>query len=157
MRFLLIAYEFPPSPSPQSLRWAYLARELIALGHQVKVLTIHLGGETPGLPHLPSALETHRTFAGPVRGLLAYLRDRRQAQASPGAGAGSPPPPSSPLRPPRSWKQSLSEAAQGFAARFVFPDVRGEWFPWARRALTRCLDEFEPDIVISSHEPATSL
>ena len=37
MRFLLIAYEFPPSPSPQSLRWAYLVRELIALGHQVKV------------------------------------------------------------------------------------------------------------------------
>lgn len=158
MRFLLIAYEFPPSPSPQSLRWAYLVRELIALGHQVKVLTIHLGGETPGLPHLPSTLETHRTFAGPVRGLLAYLRDRRQAQASSVTpDASSPTPSSSPLRPPRSWKQSLSETAQGLAARFVFPDVRGEWFPWARRALTRCLDEFKPDIVISSHEPATSL
>lgn len=56
MRFLLIAYEFPPSPSPQSLRWAYLARELVARGHRVKVLTIHLGGETPGLPELPPAL-----------------------------------------------------------------------------------------------------
>src|SRR5690606_37156346 len=35
MRVLLIAYEFPPSPSPQSLRWAYLSRELVALGHYV--------------------------------------------------------------------------------------------------------------------------
>nr|WP_295382555.1 glycosyltransferase [Pseudoxanthomonas sp.] len=157
MRFLLIAYEFPPSPSPQSLRWAYLARELVARGHRVKVLTIHLGGETPGLPELPPALETHRTFAGPVRGLLAHLRDRRQSRPAPASTDNGHAAAVSPLRPPRSWKQSLSEAAQGFAARFVFPDVRGEWFPWARRALIRCLEEFHPDIVISSHEPATSL
>lgn len=26
VRLLLIAYEFPPSPSPQSLRWFHLAR-----------------------------------------------------------------------------------------------------------------------------------
>lgn len=156
MRFLLIAYEFPPSPSPQSLRWAYLARELVVRGHQVRVLTIHLGGETPGLPELPPGLETHRTFAGPLRGLLAHLRDRRRSrQPSPSATSG--PIAASPLRPPRSWKQSLSESAQNLAARFLFPDVRGEWFPWARRALSRCLEEFEPDIVISSHEPATSL
>ena len=156
MRFLLIAYEFPPSPSPQSLRWAYLARELVNRGHQVKVLTIHLGGETPGLPEMPPALETHRTFAGPVRGLLAHLRDRRKSRP-PSASADIDSTTGSPLRPPRSWKQSLSEAAQNLAARFVFPDVRGEWFPWARRALARCLEEFRPDIVISSHEPATSL
>lgn len=155
MRFLLIAYEFPPSPSPQSLRWAYLARELVTRGHQVKVLTIHLGGETPGLPELPPALETHRTFAGPLRGLLAHLRDRRQSH--PATEAGDATTSASPLRPPRSWKQSLSETAQNLAARFVFPDVRGEWFPWAKRALTGCLEEFGPDIVISSHEPATSL
>ncbi|MGS1080293.1 glycosyltransferase [Pseudoxanthomonas beigongshangi] len=155
MRFLLIAYEFPPSPSPQSLRWAYLTRELVARGHQVKVLTIHLGGQTPGLPELPSALETHRTFAGPLRGLLAYLRDRKHAQQPPVGNTSVAA--ASPLRPPRSWKQSFSETAQNLAARFVFPDVRGEWSPWARPALARCLKEFAPDIVISSHEPATSL
>src|SRR5690606_21504818 len=55
MQILLIAYEFPPSPSPQSLRWAYLARHLADRGHRISVLTIHLGGETPGLPPLPSS------------------------------------------------------------------------------------------------------
>ena len=68
MRLLLIAYEFPPSPSPQSLRWAYFARELDALGHEVHVLAPDFGGETPGLPVLPRGVVVHRCFAGPFRG-----------------------------------------------------------------------------------------
>ena len=48
MRILLITYEFPPSPSPQSLRWAYLCRELHRLGHDIDVLTIDLGGAAAG-------------------------------------------------------------------------------------------------------------
>lgn len=157
MRVLLIAYEFPPSPSPQSLRWAYLSRELAARGHDVRVLTIHLGGETPGLPDLPPHLVVKRTFAGPVRGLLAHLRDRRRNGGASPAGTPADPPSSGALRPPRSWKQSLSELAQSFAARFVFPDVRGEWMPWAKPALQEMLRVFQPEVVISSHEPATSL
>ena len=35
MRILLIAYEFPPSPSPQSLRWTYLVRELDRLTREL--------------------------------------------------------------------------------------------------------------------------
>lgn len=159
MRLLLIAYEFPPSPSPQSLRWAYLSRELVSLGHEVQILTIHLGGETPGLPEPPPQMRVTRTFAGPLRGMLAHLRDRRQrrtiqAQAAQIEAAASP---MTALRPPRAWKQTLSDNAQAWAARFVFPDVRGEWAPWARPALRRVLREFEPDVVISSHEPATTL
>ncbi|HXH01575.1 MAG TPA: glycosyltransferase [Xanthomonadaceae bacterium] len=76
MRILLIAYEFPPSPSPQSLRWTYLVRELALAGHEVHVLTPHLGGEAEGLPELPAEVIVHRTYAGPVRGALAARRDR---------------------------------------------------------------------------------
>ena len=43
LRILLIAYEFPPSPSPQSLRWAYLANRLVAAGHDVHVLAPDIG------------------------------------------------------------------------------------------------------------------
>ncbi len=156
MRLLLIAYEFPPSPSPQSLRWTYLARELDALGHEVHVLTADLGGHTPGLPALPASVVVHRSFAGPLRGLLAARRKQRE-RSSERDGNRTATIPAQPLRPPRNWKQRISEAVQGAAAFVHFPDIRGEWRPWGRRALERLLDEVRPELVISSHEPATSL
>lgn len=161
MRLLLIAYEFPPSSSPQSLRWAYLCRELHALGHEVHVLTIDLGGTTPGLPELPRPVRVHRTFAGPIRGALVALRDRSHRRASLSetrldAARGSDAVEQA-IRPPRSGKQSFSETAQRLAAQFVFPDVRGEWFPWGKSRLNILLGQINPDLVISSHEPATTL
>lgn len=156
MRLLLIAYEYPPSPSPQSLRWAYLSRELARLGHEVHVLTADLGGETPGLPAPHPDVRVHRTFAGPFRGLMAALRERKHRRTSVEA-AEKPALSDGRLRPPRSWKQTLWEALQSTAARFLFPDLRGEWKPWGRRRLKRLLASIAPDVVISSHEPATTL
>lgn len=161
MRLLLIAYEFPPSPSPQSLRWIYLSRELARLGHEVHVLAPDLGGRTPGLPEPAAGVVVHRTFPGPVRGLISLVRKRRergraaaQEQARDGTAASAVP---YTLRPPRNWKQRVSEAVQA-GARFVhFPDIRGEWRYWGARALPRLLAELRPDAVISSHEPATTL
>ncbi|MDO5505531.1 MAG: glycosyltransferase [Pseudoxanthomonas suwonensis] len=97
MRLLVIAYEFPPSPSPQSLRWAYLCRELAARGHEVHVLTIDLGPDNPGLPALPPEVCIHRTWPGPLRGITAWSRKRniarvqaaRAAQANSSTGAAS--------------------------------------------------------------------
>jgi len=162
MRILLIAYEFPPSPSPQSLRWTYLARELHALGHEVHVLTVDLGGETPGLPALPEGLHVHRTFAGLVRGALAFHREYRRRHPRP-ATPQAPPDGGTraagvtALRPPRNWKQRVSEVVQAVAARMHFPDIRGEWRPWGRRELRRLLDRHRFDVIVSSHEPATTL
>lgn len=162
MRLLLIAYEFPPSPSPQSLRWAYLARELHRLGHEIHVLTADLGGETPGLPKLPPEIQVHRTYPGPVRGMLAWLRKRRQRKIEAGlVPDDAPRPDSHPLaaaiRPPRNWKQRVSESVQTTAQYVHFPDVRGEWRHWGRRGLARLLTTLAPDVVISSHEPATTI
>ncbi|GAB1408409.1 glycosyltransferase [Thermomonas brevis] len=154
MRLLLIAYEFPPSPSPQSLRWTYLARELAGRGHDVHVLTIDLGGDTPGLPELPDAVTVHRTFAGPFRGLFAARRKqlaRRQANAAAAPTATAAPPSR------QGWKHRLSERVQALLADALFPDARGEWLPWGRARLLRLLDALDPDIVVSSHEPATTL
>lgn len=166
MRLLLIAYEFPPSPSPQSLRWTYLARELSKLGHEIHVLTADLGGETPGLPILPESIHVHRTFPGLLRGALALHRKYRrknarrilQAQRTPlDRQAGGDAAPGAPLRPPRNWKQRVSERVQAIAAYAHFPDIRGEWRHWGRKALRKLMAELDPDLVISSHEPATTL
>ena len=77
MRILLVAYEFPPSPSPQSLRWAYLARKLQALGHDVHVLAPDLPGKGEGLPDI-GGLVVHRVHAGPIVGFIA-ARSRKEA------------------------------------------------------------------------------
>ena len=54
----------------------------------------------------------------------------------------SPPPaPTAALRPPRNWKQRISELIQAVAEYIHFPDIRGEWRPWAARRLTRLLGE----------------
>ncbi|PBJ82821.1 hypothetical protein CMZ84_11935 [Lysobacteraceae bacterium NML93-0399] len=162
MRLLLIAYEFPPSPSPQSLRWTYLARELHLLGHEVHVLTADLGGETPGLPRLPDDVRIHRTYPGPVRGLMSWLRKRRQRKIEAGLVdaaqvAADQPSLAAAIRPPRNWKQRVSEAIQATAQFIHYPDIRGEWRPWGARGLDRVLDAIAPDAVISSHEPATTI
>jgi hypothetical protein len=157
LRLLLIAYEFPPSPSPQSLRWSYLASELVRLGHEVHVLTIDLGGSGAGLPQLPAGVRVHRTYAGPVRGLMAAVRKRKARNA---AAHGKTLQPAA-TRPVRvhgaNWKKQAWDRLQEIAALVVFPDVRGEWYPWARREMNRLLRDVRPDVAISSHEPATTL
>ena len=152
MRILLIAYEFPPSASPQSLRWAYLSRELALAGHDVHVLTIDLGGTTPGLPEIPPGVHIHRTHAGMVRGVVARRRNRRQQRARDGAGEGA-----GATGARSGWKHMISVFLQRIAQRIWFPDLRGEWMRTGVRALDGLLETVAPDVVISSHEPATTL
>ncbi|HEY4581446.1 MAG TPA: glycosyltransferase [Lysobacter sp.] len=160
MKILLIAYEFPPSPSPQSLRWSYLTRELVRRGHDVHVLTPDLGPElgTPNAALDPRVI-VHRTYAGPIRGFIAWHRRRRAAQAHVTNGTGQPT--GAPtgvhraLRTPLEIK--LVNAAFRISERLWFPDVRGEWTPFARRTMSTLLATGRFDVVISSHEPATCL
>lgn len=180
MRLLVIAYEFPPSPSPQSLRWAYLCRELAALGHEVHVLTIDLGPDNPGLPQMPAHVQVHRTWPGPLRGITAWSRKRNIARvlaaraaagmkddasaasnASTGTGASAPAetaqfeaPKAGPLR---TAKRVVWSTLLRIGEQVIFPDIRGEWYWFGRKRLRQLLDEYRFDAVISSHEPATTL
>jgi hypothetical protein len=80
VRVLLVAYDFPPIPSPQSLRWAYLVRELALAGHEVHVLAPDVPGYgRGGLPELPPGVRVHRVYPGPLMGLLAARQRRQQA------------------------------------------------------------------------------
>lgn len=159
MRVLLIAYEYPPSPSPQSLRWMYLTRELARRGHQVHVLCPDLpeSGHAPRV-RITDGIHVHRTFPGPWVGLMAALSRRRTAGRRIDAGV---------LRLVQeqcvtgpvtlNWKGRFQTRVSKALGWFLFPDARAEWLPFARRRLAPLLVETRPDVVITSHEPATSL
>lgn len=161
MKILLIAYEFPPSPSPQSLRWAYLTRELARLGHDVHVVTPDLGPELGAPSPVAGANVTvHRTYAGPMRGFIAWHRRRKASNASAdahGPDGSTSAATASPQARRTSLKARVVNLAYRASERLWFPDVRGEWRPFARRALSRITAGTRFDVVISSHEPATCL
>jgi hypothetical protein len=151
MRVLLVAYEFPPSPSPQSLRWAYLSSALAALGHDVHVLAPELAGQMAGLPALGPGVTLHRIPAGPLVGFTV----RRMSQARSGAGPGGSGASSAPST--LNWKGRLFQAVKSAVGQVLFPDIRGEWTRGARRALRPLLARLDPDVVVTSHEPANTL
>src|SRR5690606_36359314 len=175
---LLIAYEFPPSPSPQSLRWCYLAAGLARHGHRVHVLAPEHPGNGVGLPGLPEGVVVHRTFAGPGMGLLNLLvrrrrggavRERARVDGAENAFAQDEGTPATvAMQRPLNWKGHVHNALSAFRTWLFhglqrlmgpcfFPDGRAEWYPWARKGLDRVLSGHAIDIVISSHEPATTL
>lgn len=161
---LLIAYEFPPSPSPQSLRWAYLAGRLAERGHAVHVMAPDLGPPAAGLPTPGPDVCVHPVAPGPVRALLGWLARRRPLVRRDASGSGNaavavdPFAGLGPVEPPRlNWKGRLLLRLQTIASWLLFPDLRGEWGRPARRALPGLLSRIQPDVVITSHEPATTL
>lgn len=161
MRILLIAYEFPPGPSPQSLRWSRLTRELVRLGAEVSVLTVRREGERVRLP-LPPGLIIDRTPAGVASGLVAHVQARHVRESSaPLQSFGAALPPDVTLPSVRdaalNWKGRLVACLDRLAGAFTFPDGFGQWEVAARLRLRQVLEEFRPDVVISSHEPATTL
>lgn len=84
MNILLVAYDFPPIPSPQALRWAYLARELAHAGHQVRVIAPDVPGYgAGGLPVLPASIQIHRVDPGKLSRLLFGRGQKRAASAVP--------------------------------------------------------------------------
>ncbi|WP_141455583.1 glycosyltransferase family 4 protein [Pseudoxanthomonas sp. z9] len=185
MRVLLIAYDFPPIPSPQSLRWAYLVRELADAGHEVRVLAPDVAGYgSGGLPELPANVKVHRVWPGPYAATLTWLARRRQPQRQTGSQASPEPHGFNDLlegnagyadtRHPQlklNWKGRIVERIRRLnrrvfnlhtvvpdaLGRVMFPDIRAEWLPWARRRLKHLLGEMVPDVVITSHEPANSI
>lgn len=176
MRLLIVAWDFPPVPSPQAIRWTYLARELALAGHEVHVLAPDLGTGGPGgLPELPTSVVVHRVFPGPLAGFLASRLRRHPPAPVDDTIADQAVATKAELnwkgRIRRgvekyirrhfvhglNWKGHLMEIAKAIEAWVLFPDARTEWLPWARKRLDALLNEVRPDAVITSHEPANTL
>src|SRR5690554_2668241 len=153
MRVLLVTYDYPPTQSPRALRWRYLTRELALLGHEVHVLVPDLGEPGVELPQGPGCVVVHRSFPGPY-GWFVGAGNRRRSRRQ---GDEAEEPATGPNAARLNWRGRMVDVAKRFAGLFLFPDVRAEWTPWAQRALRRLLVEIRPDVVVTSHEPASTL
>lgn len=93
----------------------------------------------------------HEVFPGPLSWLLMYRRH--------GRSVANQHVPAQPGRPATrlNWKGRAAKGLRRLLAQICFPGEDAEWLPWAKRRLARVLNEYRPDVVISSHEPASSL
>ena len=149
MRILLIAYEYPPIVAAQSLRWFYLTNELATLGTEIHVLCPFM----PALPNFPvpahPKITEHRVWPGPFMGLsqrLAAVIKRKHSETGlVGKMSES------------DWTFRGYRVLRAILDRLVYPDIRSEWYPFARKRLNKLLREKRFDAVISSHEPGVDL
>lgn len=145
-KILLVAYNFPPLISPQSLRWFYLGRELCRKGYEVDVLTIKMPGSfTDLLDELPQGITVHRTFPGPFYHLTFKYSREASGRDDPGPFA----------LPPVLWKavSFIYNGAHRILNSLLIPDIYSEWFPFAVRRGLRLLRVKSYDVIISSSEP----
>lgn len=157
LRVLLIAYEFYPLQSAQSLRWTHLSRELQNRAVDVTVLSPNLiPEESP-----PNFIERRIfSFAGPFVGISGLLsRSLVPANSTVKTPGGK-------LRRFMSAQRlgGLKHSFLNNSYRFlrallnfvIFMDVRTEWFPFAALCLKKLEDE-RFDLVLASHEPGVDL
>lgn len=157
MRLLVIAYEFPPSPSPQSLRWAYLAREMAGRGHEVHVLAPDLSYGGLDSPFDLGGVSVHRAYPGPIKRFVSRrMANRRGSASSAGENSVGPMQPNAPDTR-LNWKGKALAYYERAVSALVFPDHRAVWNFWARGQMRDLLTRVRPDAVISSHEPASTL
>lgn len=177
MHVLLVAYDFPPIPSPQSLRWAYLVREMALAGHRVRVIMPDVPGYgRGGLPELPDSVEIHRVYPGRLSALVQGRRGKTQDTVAASAASVITPvvrgnavalnwkgrlrvrlESALGLRHGLNWKGQLAEWSKQAVSCWVFPDYRMEWVEHAVAMLDELVAAERPDLVLVSHEPACSL
>lgn len=150
MRILLIAYEYPPIIAAQSLRWFYLVNELARLGVEVHVLC----PEFSVLPAFPvpnhAGVIEHRCWPGPVIGVSQWLSRHQQAETAATVAPVLP-------RDEHSMRTRVAIGVRSLLDAVLYPDMRTEWYPFARRRLKALLSGHAFDAVISSHEPGVDL
>ncbi len=153
-RVLVVAHDFPPVPSPQSVRAMAFVRELNDCGAEVHVLT---RTRLRGLPEppLPEGIRVWRASPGPWEAAVDAISSRRRRAGADGAPPPSPHDSTGPVR--LNWKGKAIRFASHVMALLLFPDDRVAWVPSARRMLGRISREAMPDVALVMHEPAASL
>ena len=141
MRVLLITYEFPPIESAQSLRWLYLGRHLIEYGVDLTVLTPKVV-KTP-VRDVTSGANVVRSYPGPFVGISSWISDKSHRGNS---STNGPPGPVY-----DNWAEKTYRMLRGALDKIIFPDVRSEWYPFAKRSLSRLKQE-NYDLIIASHD-----
>ncbi|ODS64144.1 MAG: hypothetical protein ABS41_03825 [Arenimonas sp. SCN 70-307] len=148
---LVVAHDFPPVRSPQSIRALAFVRRLAAGAREVQVLT---RTSLPGLagPTLPANVRLHRASPGALESLLDRLAARRAAaHLSAGGDDGFAGPAA------LNWKGRCVARIRRTVDQLRFPDGRVAWVPAARRELAALCRDARPDVALLMHEPAACL
>ena len=147
-RILLIAYNYPPLISPQSLRWFYLSRELAEDGYDIDVLTIRLPAAFSELSdRVPAVIRVHRVFPGPFH----YLTYRFSREASRKEKRDKAAPDRRSIT--AGFLSALYFGVHKALSSVAVPDVYAEWVPFAVTKGRRLMGENAYDVIISSSEP----
>lgn len=149
MQILLLAYEWPPFTAAQALRWYYLANGLARREVSVHVLCPDITSLPPYAISNNYGITEHRVWPGPFIGLAQKLAGSPRTAASATQLDGQQAAPS--------WLMSAYKGVRHVLDRVLYPDVRTEWYPFARRRLAQLLRQHSFDAVISSHEPGVDL
>jgi hypothetical protein len=158
MKLLVIAYEFPPILSGQSIRWFHLANALADLGVDVHVLAPAFPDRQGFRGTYHQRVVVHRCFPGPFIGLAARLAERLGGEkASSSSNPSSQESSHARWRRPHDWVELGYRSARGALNHLLFPDVRSEWFPSAWITLRRLVSHHGYDLIVSSHEPGVTL
>lgn len=154
-RILLIAYDFAPIESAQSIRWRNLTEQLVRHGFKISVITARL----PGSGELASPIgnvECHKVYSGPFSHLASWIlrATQRLEKKSPTAGRDDYP---STFKSAPATAKKVVTGVKRFLDIVLVPDARIEWAPFAVRKAKHLLSKHEFDFVIASHEPSISL
>lgn len=152
LKVLVCAHDFAPNPSPQSLRITRLCEQLLQLGHDVRILTRTARSGMP-IQDVIDESRIVRTSPGWALGMIDGLsslvrRDGRELTA-----VGTTLATISGQR----LKSRLINAWYDVLGAVYFPDARSGWVSPALREGRALIRNFQPDVIVASHEPAASL
>ncbi|MBM4140174.1 MAG: glycosyltransferase family 4 protein [Nitrospira sp.] len=145
-RILLVAYNFPPLISPQSLRWFYLCRELSRGGYLIDVLTIRMPTAFRDMvDDVSKEITIYRTFPGP----FYYLTFKYSQESSKSEKSGMS------VNHSTFWKilSGIHFKTYKILNNLFIPDIYSEWLPFAIKIGLNLTKTKKYDLIISSSEP----
>ncbi len=150
MRFLVLAYSYPPTVNPRAVRWGAIAQHWAAMGHHVDVIS----GWAPGQPREEGHDQLH------IRRVGGNLSERMRGLLRPGGAIASPESDRRSSESRRTGSHRLKKIARACHdatwKKLYWPDSNCLWQTPAVKAAGRLLEEHRYDAVVSVSIPFTS-
>lgn len=156
---VVVAYDFPPNPSPQSLRTGKLVEGLLKAGFRVSVLTRKPRSTwSSGFErHQQSPIDVIHCEDEPIDALVERLRKWRRVLSWQALEEARNPSTGGPSALQLNWKGRLVALAKRATSGLLYPGESRWWLRKARPELKHLLNGLRPDCVVISHEPAAGL
>lgn len=154
LRLLVIAHDFPPVRSPQSIRAQEILSSLVSSGWEVVLVTRR------GSHEIDDCWPFHiiRVSAGWFESFVDALGNRRRTAASPAAIESTTLTPAGRIVPPTlNWKGRLIQKVRCLLGQILFPDATVLWARHAQSAVVELLHGWRPDVALVMHEPPSTL